>query len=68
MLAARDEAHLAHVEAQLAELGACFVAVREPDPPWSGALMALGVEPVADRKGLASALACLPVLKTLNTK
>ena len=34
------------VEARLAEAGLPFVAVREPDPPWSGALMAIGLRPL----------------------
>lgn len=48
-LAARDEAHLASLELQLRHLGIPHRAIREPDKPWNGALMAIGIEPVVDR-------------------
>ena len=48
-LAARDEAHLESIEAALRRLDIPHCAIREPDPPWNGALMAIGIVPVADR-------------------
>jgi len=37
---------LLRLEARLAEAALPFVAIREPDPPWSGALMAIGLRPL----------------------
>lgn len=48
-LAARDEAQLHDLEAELRRLAIAHRAIREPDPPWHGALMAIGLAPVADR-------------------
>ena len=48
-LAARDEAHLRFIEAKLRHAGIDHRAIREPDPPWCGALMAIGIVPIADR-------------------
>lgn len=51
-LAAKDEAHLEFIEARLRRLCIPHKAIREPDPPWNGALMAIGIEPVLDRQPL----------------
>lgn len=48
-LAARDENHLGFIEAKLRRLSIPHHAIREPDAPWCGALMAIGIEPVVDR-------------------
>ena len=48
-LAARDESHLGFLEAKLRRLSIPHHSVREPDAPWFGALMAIGLEPVTDR-------------------
>jgi hypothetical protein len=48
-LAARDEAHLEFIEAKLRRLSIPHTAIREPDFPWCGALMAIGLAPTADR-------------------
>ncbi|MFV8749694.1 peptidyl-tRNA hydrolase [Nannocystaceae bacterium ST9] len=48
-LAARDEVHLESLEQALRRLDIPHRAIREPDPPWNGALMAIGIVPVADR-------------------
>jgi hypothetical protein len=48
-LAARDEAHLEFIEAKLRRLSIPHHSIREPDAPWFGALMAIGLEPVTDR-------------------
>jgi hypothetical protein len=62
VLAALDEAALARLEERLALAGIAHVAIREPDPPWSGALMALGLEPTHDRARVRRALGRLPLL------
>lgn len=46
-LAAPDERTLVRVEERLVEHGVPHRAVREPDAPWHGALMAIGIEPMA---------------------
>jgi hypothetical protein len=48
-LAATSEAHLCFIEAKLRRAGIRHCAIREPDAPWSGALMAIGFAPVANR-------------------
>ena len=62
VLAVADEAALARVEERLVLSGLAHVAVREPDPPWSGALMALGLPPTHDRARVRRALGRLPLL------
>jgi hypothetical protein len=39
------------LEEALAERGVPHVAIRDPDPPWGGALMAIGLMPARDRRG-----------------
>ena len=39
------------------------VAIREPDPPWSGALMAIGIPPLVDARAARRVLARLPLLR-----
>ena len=48
-LGARDEAHLEFIEAKLRRFSIPHHAIREPDAPWNGALMSIGLSPVADR-------------------
>ena len=62
-LAARGELHLASIERRLQQLGIDHRAIREPDPPWGGALMAIGLAPVHDRTPLRRALRRLPLLE-----
>jgi len=62
VLAARDEGHLALVAKKLRLAGVPFVAVHEPDAPYSGALMALGIPP-ARKEGLRRHLSELPLLR-----
>lgn len=52
VLAAKDEAHLAKIERQLRRRDILHTAIREPDEPWEGALMAIGISPLTDRKVL----------------
>ena len=42
---------LAALEQALAERGVPHAAIREPDPPWCGALMAIGLMPGRDPRG-----------------
>jgi hypothetical protein len=46
VLAVDGERELARVEERLRRGGLAHRAIREPDPPWSGALMAIGLVPV----------------------
>lgn len=62
-LAARDEAHLRLIEGELLRLGIRHVAIREPDAPWHGALLAIGLAPVAERKQVAGVTGGLPLLR-----
>jgi hypothetical protein len=45
ILGARNEAKLRRLERQLVLAGVPHIAVREPDKPWDGALMAIGLMP-----------------------
>lgn len=45
-LSAHSELELLKLEDLLTELGVSHAAIREPDAPWNGALMAIGIEPV----------------------
>jgi hypothetical protein len=57
-----SERALVHVADDLRRAGVRFVAIFEPDPPYDGALMALGLAPA--RKGvLRRHLSKLPLLK-----
>lgn len=62
-LAARNELHLASIERRLCRLGIEHRAIREPDPPWSGALMAIGLVPVSDRIKVRKVTQRLPLLE-----
>src|SRR5688572_30418563 len=44
-LVAEDETHLLRIERRLIFERIPHVAIREPDPPYSGALMAIGLPP-----------------------
>lgn len=55
-LGARDEMALLELERRLIEAGITHRAVREPDAPWNGALMAIGIEPTKDRSTLRALL------------
>ena len=59
---ARDELHLALIADELQAAGVALVRVHEPDRPYCGALMALGLRPA--RKGvLKRHLRKLPLLE-----
>ncbi|MCH9686490.1 MAG: hypothetical protein K0V04_33970 [Deltaproteobacteria bacterium] len=63
VLAAVDEAHLVDIERRLLRLGIHHRAIREPDPPWSGALMAVGLAPVVHRTTVRTVTARLRLLQ-----
>jgi hypothetical protein len=65
VLAARCETHLLELEARLRAGGVSFHAIREPDPPWNGQLMAIGL-PIQDRHVLRPFLSDIPTLKEKN--
>jgi peptidyl-tRNA hydrolase len=62
-LAARDEAHLESLEQALRRFDIPHQAIREPDPPWNGALMAIGIVPVADRGAVKRVTGSLRLLR-----
>ena len=62
-LAARDEPHLVSLELELRRLGIPHRAIREPDPPWNGALMAIGIVPIRDRTRVREVTGSLPLLR-----
>ena len=62
-LAARDEDHLVAIEGQLRAAAIPHWPIREPDPPWLGALMAIGLEPVADRRAVRRVTGGLALLR-----
>ncbi len=62
VLTARDEAALRAVSARLRLAGVELVEVREPDAPWNGALMALGLRPKR-KEELRRLVSSLPLLR-----
>ncbi len=62
VLTCRDELHLALVADELEVKGVALVRVYEPDPPYRGALMALGLRP-ARKEALRRHLSSLQLLR-----
>ena len=62
VLGVPDEAALLGEEARLRAAGAALVAIREPDAPFFGALMALGLRP-GRKEVLRKLVSSLPLLK-----
>lgn len=62
-LHARDEQQLLEIEQRLAASPFQFQAIREPDAPWLGALMAIGLSPVHRTPELRQLLGKLPLVK-----
>jgi hypothetical protein len=62
VLAARDELHIALIAEALEKRGVRLTRVHEPDPPWNGALMALGIEP-ARKEDVRRHVSSLPLLR-----
>jgi hypothetical protein len=50
VLTAQTEADLLALETRLQQYKVPHAAFRESDPPYSGALMSIGIEPVEDRR------------------
>lgn len=61
-LAVDDEQHLLQVEQDLIAYGIPHVAIREPDAPYNGALMAIGLAP-CERKTARRVTSRLALLK-----
>ena len=66
VLAVADEEELLAVALQLVREGIAHVAVREPDPPYHGALTAIGLAPVADRKAVKRVLSRLRLYEKIG--
>lgn len=62
-LEARSLEELQTIESKLKERGIPHQAIREPDAPWDGELMAIGIEPVEDRCVLKKVTSSLPLLR-----
>jgi hypothetical protein len=62
VLAVDGERELVRLEACLRQAGLAHVAIRESDPPWSGALMAIGLAPVRGPGLVRRVLGRLPLL------
>jgi len=61
VLAVADEEGLRRLSEALGAIP--HKVVRESDPPYTGQLMAIGVEPVADRKHVRRWLSSIPLLR-----
>ena len=61
-LAAKDEAELLKLEYKLNMADSPHRAVREPDPPWDGELMAIGISPI-DRDQIKKFVKKYPLVK-----
>lgn len=62
VLTAPNELELHRVAKRLETDGIAFVRINEPDAPWCGALMAIGVKP-ARKEDVRRSLSSLPLLK-----
>jgi len=62
-LAAKSHAHLEHLERKLVRLAIPHHSIREPDAPWNGELMAIGILPVDDRELVKPVTGGLRLLK-----
>jgi len=58
-----NEAELALLAERLELASIPHVVIREPDPPWSGALMAIGIAPTAQTRVVRRVLARLQLLR-----
>jgi len=62
VLAAKNEDHLARIVCDLEAASIPYKPIHEPDSPWDGALMAIGIPPM-DRTNTRKMLSKLPLLK-----
>jgi hypothetical protein len=58
-----NEAELALLAERLELASIPHVVIREPDPPWSGALMAIGIAPTVQTRVVRRVLARLQLLR-----
>jgi hypothetical protein len=58
-----NEAEFALLAERLELASISHVAVRESDPPWSGALMAIGIPPLVEPRAARRVLAKLQLLR-----
>lgn len=63
VLAVANEHALSVLADQLETAAIAHVKIREPDAPYCGALMAIGIVPVADRKEVRRIVSSLPLLR-----
>lgn len=62
VLTVPDEESLRRIAERLESAGVRHVQIKEPDAPWRGAMMALGVAP-GRKEGLRQHFASLPLLR-----
>lgn len=62
-LAAKNEQHLLKIANRLRSRSIPFKIICEPDQPWDGAAMAIGLYPTQNRKSIKRALSRLPLIK-----
>jgi hypothetical protein len=62
VLAARDRAHIEEIATFLEGRGVELVRVVEPDPPWNGEVMSLGIRP-GRKEELRRHLSAFPLLR-----
>lgn len=67
-LSAKNEHELLKLERRLRQFDVPHAAFREPDPPWDGALMSIGIEPVQDRRVVRRFLRGFPLLGANHEK
>ena len=63
VLAVPNEQTLLAIEEKLKHAQIKYNAIREPDPPYLGQLMAIGLEPTTDRTRMRKLLSTLPLLR-----
>jgi len=66
VLAVPDESALTQLAERLYHAGIPHIAIREPDPPWCGAMTAIGLKPIADRRMIKKVLGRLPLLDAVT--
>jgi len=65
-LAVDNEQHLLKIAERLSRRRVPHHIIYEPDAPWNGQAMAIGLPPVADRKPIKRALSRLSLLTERN--
>lgn len=62
-LAARDETHLREIRDRIWRAGIPHTLICEPDPPYDGQAMAVGLWPTSDRPAVRRVTSDLPLLR-----